>query len=66
MDGMDGMDYEMERHGFTISYGINWLEKRRNGRVSLSTRPIPSFQPMPKVWSKPEFSLFSWWSGEWR
>ena len=52
MDGMDGMDDGMEEHQLSISYGINWLEKRRNGRVSLNTRPIPSFQPMPQSWSK--------------
>ena len=52
MDEMDEMDDEMVGHQFTISYGINWLEKRRNGRVSLNTRPIPSFQPMPESWSK--------------
>ena len=52
MDGMDEMDDEMEGPLFPISYGINWLEKRRNGRVSLNTRPIPSFQPMPESWSK--------------
>ena len=52
MDGMDEMDDGMVEHQFPISYGINWLEKRRNGRVSLSTRPIPSFQPMPESWSK--------------
>jgi len=52
MDGMDGMEDEMVNPLFTISYGINWLEKRRNGRVSLNTRPIPSFQPMPEFWSK--------------
>lgn len=52
MDEMDEMDDEMVVHQFTISYGINWLEKRRNGRVSLNTRPIPSFQPMPESWSK--------------
>jgi len=52
MDGMDGMDDEMEKHQLPISYGINWLEKRRNGRVSLNTRPISSFQPMPESWSK--------------
>ena len=52
MDGMDGMDNGMVTPLFTISYGINWLEKRRNGRVSLNTRPIPSFQPMPESWSK--------------
>ena len=52
MDGMDEMDDEMEAPLFPISCGINWLEKRRNGRVSLNTRPIPSFQPMPESWSK--------------
>lgn len=52
MDGMDEMDDEMVDTLFPISYGINWLEKRRNGRVSLNTRPIPSFQPMPESWSK--------------